>query len=521
MKESRKNLRTLIIIIAVVVVVIVCEFIFMAVRDAGNTNEESEQTSSAVSQISPESADSAAVIAEARTLIAQEDYDEALDILTGALANDEMNVTIYQLMADAYFGLWEFSDMEEILLQGYENTGDESLHDSWIECLESVSAELLEDEDYEEAIDWIIKLVDADGTTDERMFDLGLSYYMTDEYDEAINSLEGCDTSVPEIRTLLIDAKIRYSEDCYDDNDYGEAIIQLKDVINMDPDSIEAYTLLISAYIEDGMYAEAKTYIDQGMNRFVDSGTVSVSTDYLDAFLETSSSYYAEIEDVEGGLAFWEKVIGLRPDNPLYQEELANYRSQEADESFVKGEELLDAGNPTAAETYFRQSYNLAGESLDIGIIESDSGIYCIAADGSLVTGWYEDEVGQKYYFYPIPGNGYAKAVTGWQSINNEEFYFDEDGVMVVDDYAPDGRYLGPDGKVGIDPDSIDEEDEEDFEDDEDEEEDEEEEIEDDDSDLYEEDTDDTGSGSEDEDEDNAPGVYIRNPSGNVGPGFG
>ncbi len=519
MKESRKKSRIAIIIIVIVVIIALMEFLYMAVRNARNTvTDNTEETEEEVSGIFPENTDSAAVIAQARSLISQEDYEEAIEILSSALAKDEMNGQLYQEMSNAFYGLWEFDDMEEILLQGYEKTQDADLYVSWISCLVLVSDSLIEDEDYDEAVDWLIRLIDADGETSDRMYDLGTAYYMIEEYEEAVNVLEKADISDVNVKNLLTEAKICYGEECYSNNESDEAIIQFKETINIDPDSIEAYTLLIEVYIENELYTDAKTYIDQGMDRFVNSGAVSVDSDYLDAFLEISSSYYSEQEDIDGGLAFWQKVIELRPGNSLYQEELASYMSLSADEAFTRGEELLDAGDPTAAETYFRRAYAYSEENFESGIIEATDGIYCLASDGSLVTGWYVDEIGQKYYFYPIPGDEYALAVTGWQNIDNVEYYFDEDGIMLADDYAPDGRYVGSDGRVAIDPDLLDEEDDDHSEEDEDD-------FEEDESEEHTSGnvtSSDTGS-QEDEDEgDNAPGIYIRHPveEEDTGPGW-
>ena len=69
-----------------------------------------------------------------------------------------------------------------------------------------------------------------------------------------------------------------------------------------------------------------------------------MTDDQLDEFLNSASSYYLELENVDACLGFWEKAVSMRPGNKSYKEELDSYRSSAADESYAKADELLEAG---------------------------------------------------------------------------------------------------------------------------------------------------------------------------------
>ena len=113
-------------------------------------------------------------------------------------------------------------------------------------------------------------------------------------------------------------------------------------MINEAPDRIDAYSMLISAYVDAGKVKEAESIVQGGLERFVNQNS-TVTDDQLDEFLNSASSYYLELEDVDACLRFWEKAVSMRPGNKSYKEELDSYRSSAADESYAKADELLEA----------------------------------------------------------------------------------------------------------------------------------------------------------------------------------
>lgn len=422
----------------------------------GKKNTEATETVSAGDQTKAQE-----LLTKGKAYLNDEDYENAAETLLKCVDADPSGTEAYELLSKVYYELGEYDSMEAVLSKGYQTTGDESLKDSWVSCLDTVSQLYLYDEDYENAILWLEKLAAATEETPEIMYQIGNAYSMMDEYEKALTYLEKADSSDADVQAALLEAEIRYGEQCIDDGNYEKAITNLRQVIDTNPDAIEAYTLLISAYIGNQQLDEAKTVIDAGMERFLAAGAEDKG-ELLDGFLTQASDYYSEREDMSGGLSFWQKVVALRPNNTAYQEELQNYRSLAADDAYMKAEELLESGDVTGASSYYKQAFALAPSIYEEGLITLDSGTYCLAGDGSLRTGWYTDEVGGRYYFSTASGSGHARALTGWQHLDGSDYYFDEDGLMVVDDVTPDGRYVGSDGRVTENPDQTEETDAED-----------------------------------------------------------
>lgn len=64
--------------------------------------------------------------------------------------------------------------------------------------------------------------------------------------------------------------------------------------------------------------------------------------------------------------------------------------------------------------------------------------------DGSMVTGWYQDEENDLYYLNPISDNTQGRMVTGWQLIDEIYYYFNEQsdgkkGRLLRSTITPDG----------------------------------------------------------------------------------
>ena len=138
------------------------------------------------------------------------------------------------------------------------------------------------------------------------------------------------------LRSALLEARINYGQYCYDEGMNDQAIETLKAVINEAPDRIEAYSMLITVYVDAGKVKEARGIVQSGLERFVNQNS-TVTDDQLDEFLNSASSHYLELEDMDACLKFWEKAASMRPGNKSYKEELDSYRSAAADESLREG----------------------------------------------------------------------------------------------------------------------------------------------------------------------------------------
>ena len=314
-------------------------------------------------------------------------------------------------------------------------------------CVRTICQLLMDNEDYEAAIPWLIKLQEIDGITVENSLQLSEAYSMLDDYENAVAVLQKADQNDESIKNALLEARVVYGQYCYDEGKNDQAIETLKAVIDEAPDRIDAYSMLITVYVDAGKTKEAESIVQSGLERFVNKNS-TVTDEQLDEFLNSASSYYMELEDVDACLKFWEKAVSLRPGNKSYKEELDSYRSSAADESYAKADELLEAGDVEGASRHYKRAFALAPSNYDAGVISVGDYTYCLNKDGSWRLGWYTDETGGSYYFNPAAGRLYASAVTGYQQLDGAAYYFEDDGRMLVDDTTPDGRFADVDGKL-------------------------------------------------------------------------
>ena len=384
---------------------------------------------------------------EGTQYIGEEDYESAIESLLKCIELDPNYSKAYIQLSKAYIGYEEYDEALAILQQGYEKTKDASLEKEQDNCVRSICQVLTDNEDYETAIPWLVKLQEIDGITVENSLQLAEAYSMMDDYENAVKILQNADQNDESIKNALLEARINYGQYCYDEGMNDQAIETLKAVINEAPDRIEAYSMLITVYVDAGKVKEAEGIVQSGLERFVNQNS-TVTDDQLDEFLNSASSYYLELEDMDACLKFWEKAASMRPGNKNYKEELDSYRSAAADESYAKADELLEAGNVEGASKYYKRAFALAPANYDAGVISGGDYTYCLNKDGSWRLGWYTDETGGSYYFNSAAGRLYASAVTGYQQLDGAVYYFEDDGRMLVDDTTPDGRFADVDGKL-------------------------------------------------------------------------
>ncbi len=437
MKNKMIKKWSLLALVAAVLAVV----IFTACSKKKTGQEESE------SQESKESNQVSELLLQGMGYAKEEDYDQAIETFLKCIELDETNAKAYYELASAYMAIEEYELAGETLENGYAATQNEKLKETWINCLEKVSNIYMEQEDYELAIEWLNKYMEQAGENTESLLSLSTAYSMMDEYELAVQTLEKADSENETVRQALMEAKLRYGELCYDEGENDKAVGILKEVLEMNPNAIEAYSLLISTYVESGKLGDAEALVKQGLDKFL-TKDAAVDGEKLEVFLNVASGYYAELDDVDACLAFWEKAVAVQPDNKMYKEELSGYRSMAADNAYAKADELLDKGDVNGASAHYRQAFALSPDNFEPGIISMDRGTYCLNRDGSFKLGWHEDEVGGRYYFSSEPGPAYAAALTGWQQLDGAFYCFEDDGLMMVDDTTPDGRYVGPDGKL-------------------------------------------------------------------------
>ena len=388
---------------------------------------------------------------EGSQYVGEEDYESAIESLLKCIELDPDYSKAYIQLSKAYIGNEEYDEAMTILQQGYEKTKDTSLEKEQDNCVRTICQVLTDNEDYETAIPWLLKLQELDGVTVENSLQLAEAYSMMDDYENAVSVLQKADQNDASIKNALLEARVAYGQYCYDEGKNDQAIETLKAVINEAPDRIDAYSMLISVYVDAGKVKEAESIVQSGLERFVNQNS-TVTDDQLDEFLNSASSYYLELEDVDACLRFWEKAVSMRPGNKSYKEELDSYRSSAADESYAKADELLEAGDVEGASKYYKRAFALAPSNYDAGVISGGDYTYCLNKDGSWRLGWYTDETGGSYYFNPAAGRLYASAVTGYQQLDGAVYYFEDDGRMLVDDTTPDGRYAHTPVADGVSP---------------------------------------------------------------------
>ncbi|MBE6004801.1 MAG: hypothetical protein E7232_12090 [Lachnospiraceae bacterium] len=75
---------------------------------------------------------------------------------------------------------------------------------------------------------------------------------------------------------------------------------------------------------------------------------------------------------------------------------------------------------------------------------------YRFDKDGYIMSGWFTDSDNNIYYLCPLHDGRFGQMLTGWQTIDGKEYYFETEGDKVGRIYAnertPDGHYVGADG---------------------------------------------------------------------------
>lgn len=375
-----------------------------------------------------------------------EEYDGAIELYQKLVSLEPSNVDAYLLLNEMYIALEEYDSADEILERGYEATKDEKLLKTRYERLFSMAESCLEAENYDEAVFWLEKIVELGKENDSTLISLSKAYAMVEEYDKAMEVFEKVvnkdEERAKDVHACILTGR---GEQYYNEGKKDEAVKDLTDAIAIDPTQMEAYITLIEIYSESQNTAEADKWVSQSMSQFMNPE--SVSKESFESYIYTVSDYYSSKDDMDSCLSFWQKVSSLQPDNAEFKAQVESYRSSMADESYSKAEECLGNGDIGGASAHFKQALTLAPSTYKPGLIYADNGVYYLEQNGSFKTGWYTAENGDKYYFSTELGPAYASAYMEWHTIDGSEYYFNDDGRLLVNDETPDGYFVGADGK--------------------------------------------------------------------------
>ena len=106
-------------------------------------------------------------------------------------------------------------------------------------------------------------------------------------------------------------------------------------------------------------------------------------------------------------------------------------------------------GRTFASEwAYIHNPYAPAGEE--------SAGWFLFDEQGYMVTGWYTDSQGRRYFLHDMPDGMQGRMYTGWHWISGRRYYFNEvydgtRGALLQDTVTPDGCLVDRDGAWVID----------------------------------------------------------------------
>ena len=76
------------------------------------------------------------------------------------------------------------------------------------------------------------------------------------------------------------------------------------------------------------------------------------------------------------------------------------------------------------------------------------SNTYYVDQTGTMLTGWLKTLDNKTYFFETAKTVDEGKMITGWKQIQNDWYYFNADGTMLISSTTPDGYLVGADGKM-------------------------------------------------------------------------
>lgn len=161
---------------------------------------------------------------------------------------------------------------------------------------------------------------------------------------------------------------------------YEEAIVAFSKVIELDPNEIQAYTGVITAYLESGKTDEAGAMIETCLNHF-EQTDIQVNNTYWDEFLGIAETYYESQDDPQASLSYWERIISMKPLSETHKESAEYYRDELIEKYLQLGKECLE-----------KEAYKEAAEAIEkvMKLDPENAEAYLVMADLYEKTG--EDE---------------------------------------------------------------------------------------------------------------------------------
>ena len=278
------------------------------------------------------------------------------------------------------------------------------------------------------------------------------------------------------IRRMIKSANKYIAEENYD-----EAILTLRKVLEIDPKNEDIYVLLADTYEKNGDIDKEIEFLQEAVTLMPENQKIA------DVLLDVNPE--VTISEAEG--TFKDPIsltldapedskiyyiisgVGANDTNSADSSETGNKENEYSDPI------TLEKNGKYSIEYYAVSKNGYEGEhKKGTYIIELDTskyhfnewvdeadGRHFYDADGLSITGW--KKIGESWYlfdksgvmltgFHEDDGNTYYLGTdgimqTGWQEINGRKYYFDEYGVMLENQWIDDTYYVGADGAMLVD----------------------------------------------------------------------
>ncbi|WP_049962555.1 tetratricopeptide repeat protein [Oribacterium sp. FC2011] len=264
------------------------------------------------------------------------------------------------------------------------------------------------------------------------------------------------------IRRMLKTANKYIAEENYD-----EAILTLKKMIEIDPKNEELYVLLANTYEKNGDIEKEVEFLQKATILMPKQQKISeVLLDvYPEVTLSKSSGTYTDpvtlsMSSSEGSEIFY-KVSGSdnesKYSSPLslgkngkytieyYAVSKNGYEGEHKTATYlINLDESKYHFNEWVDESDGRHYYDENGVSAT-GWFQLKGKWYLFDSNGVMLTGFREDK-GNTYY---LRTDGIM--VIGWQDINGKRYYFNDSGAMLKNQWIDNAFYVGADGAMLVD----------------------------------------------------------------------
>ena len=152
---------------------------------------------------------------------------------------------------------------------------------------------------------------------------------------------------------------------------YEEAIVAFSKVIDLDPNEIQAYTGVITAYLESGKTDEAGAMIETCLNHF-EQTDIQLDDTYWGEFLKIAETYYESQDNPEASLSYWERIISMEPMNETHKENAERYRTELVERYIQLSKEYLEKEAYKEAAEAIEKVFELDPENPEAYLILAD-----------------------------------------------------------------------------------------------------------------------------------------------------